>query len=43
MRKWLWNREEKEIVLVTHGAFLHYLTEDWDGFVAGHGEFPIIV
>jgi hypothetical protein len=21
-----------QILLVTHGAFLHYFTEDWDGF-----------
>jgi hypothetical protein len=41
MRKLLWSSKEKEIVLVTHGAFLHYLTEDWDGFVDGHGEFPL--
>ncbi|KAF8859758.1 phosphoglycerate mutase family protein-like protein [Acephala macrosclerotiorum] len=37
LRKWLWRRPEKEIVLVTHGAFLHYLTEDWDNFEASHG------
>ncbi|CZR58477.1 uncharacterized protein PAC_08369 [Phialocephala subalpina] len=37
LRKWLWRRPEKEIVLVTHGAFLHYLTEDWDNFVESHG------
>ncbi|KAE8444330.1 hypothetical protein EG329_000640 [Mollisiaceae sp. DMI_Dod_QoI] len=37
LRKWLWRRPEKEIVLVTHGAFLHYLTEDWDSFEASHG------
>ena len=23
-------RPEKEIVVVTHGTFLHYLTEDWE-------------
>lgn len=36
-RQWLKSRPEKEIVLVTHGGFLHYLTEDWTGFnkVAG--------
>ncbi|KUJ13857.1 phosphoglycerate mutase family protein-like protein [Mollisia scopiformis] len=37
LRMWLWRRPEKEFVLVTHGAFLHYLTEDWDGFHASHG------
>ncbi|KAI9750581.1 MAG: hypothetical protein M1835_001368, partial [Candelina submexicana] len=30
-RLWLRNREENEIVLVSHGGFLHYLTEDWTG------------
>ena len=30
-RQWLKNRPEKEIVVVTHGGFLHYLTEDWTG------------
>lgn len=29
VRKWLKARPEKNIVLVTHGGFLHYLTEDW--------------
>ncbi|KAK4634347.1 putative phosphatase [Fulvia fulva] len=28
-RVWLMNRPEKEIVIVTHGGFLHYFTEDW--------------
>ncbi|KXL44553.1 hypothetical protein M433DRAFT_154956 [Acidomyces richmondensis BFW] len=28
-RVWLANRPEKEIAVVTHGGFLHYLTEDW--------------
>lgn len=32
VRQWLKARPEKEIVLVTHGGFLHYLTEDWAGF-----------
>ncbi|KAH7119886.1 phosphoglycerate mutase family protein [Dendryphion nanum] len=30
-RAWLFGREEQNIVVVTHGAFLHYLTEDWTG------------
>lgn len=30
-RKWLLARPEKEIVVVTHGGFLHYFTEDWTG------------
>ena len=28
-RQWLRSRPEKEIVVVTHGGLLHYLTEDW--------------
>ncbi|RMZ03440.1 hypothetical protein D0860_06800 [Hortaea werneckii] len=30
-RLWLMNRPEKDIVVVTHGGFLHYFTEDWSG------------
>jgi len=30
LRKWLGGREEREIVLVTHGVFAHYLTGDVD-------------
>ncbi|KAF2149363.1 PGAM-domain-containing protein [Myriangium duriaei CBS 260.36] len=30
-RKWLLARPEKDIVVVTHGGFLHYFTEDWTG------------
>ncbi|KAI8942925.1 hypothetical protein NX059_000963 [Plenodomus lindquistii] len=29
-RNFLFQRPEKQIVLVTHGAFAHFLTEDWD-------------
>ncbi|EPS34072.1 hypothetical protein POX_a00947 [Penicillium oxalicum] len=29
-RRWLKARPEKEIVLVTHGGYLHYFTEDWE-------------
>lgn len=28
-RQWLMARPEKNIVIVTHGGFLHYFTEDW--------------
>ncbi|KAK5158599.1 hypothetical protein LTR04_005212 [Oleoguttula sp. CCFEE 6159] len=28
-RQWLMSRPEKDIVVVTHGGFLHYFTEDW--------------
>ncbi|KAI0550351.1 histidine phosphatase superfamily [Xylaria curta] len=31
LRSWLFQRPEARIVCVTHGAFLHYLTEDWTG------------
>lgn len=30
-RQWLSKRPEKDIVVVTHGGFLHYFTEDWHG------------
>ncbi|KAK5123482.1 hypothetical protein LTR85_002520 [Meristemomyces frigidus] len=30
-RQWLLARPEKDIVVVTHGGFLHYFTEDWTG------------
>ncbi|KAJ5099633.1 phosphoglycerate mutase-like protein [Penicillium argentinense] len=29
-RSWLKARPEKEIVVVTHGGFLHFLTDDWE-------------
>ncbi|KAH7135344.1 phosphoglycerate mutase family protein-like protein [Dendryphion nanum] len=29
-RSWLFQRSEERIIVVTHGAFLHFLTEDWD-------------
>ena len=32
VRSWLRNRSEEEIVVVGHGGFLHYLTEDWTDF-----------
>ncbi|KAF2145324.1 uncharacterized protein K452DRAFT_118418 [Aplosporella prunicola CBS 121167] len=32
LRTWLWQRPEATIVLVAHGAFLHYFTEDWTAF-----------
>lgn len=41
-RKWLMERKEKNIVVVTHGGFLHYFTEDWADYsnVAG-GSSPV--
>jgi broad specificity phosphatase PhoE len=40
-REWLYNRPEKEIVVVTHGGFLHYFTEDWmEKSSNGSGNIP---
>ncbi|KAH6864807.1 phosphoglycerate mutase [Alternaria rosae] len=30
-RKWLRDRPENNIVVVSHGCFLHFLTDDWKG------------
>ncbi|RAH86349.1 phosphoglycerate mutase family protein [Aspergillus japonicus CBS 114.51] len=30
VRRWLYERPETEVAVVTHGAFLHFLTEDWE-------------
>ncbi|KAF1845013.1 phosphoglycerate mutase-like protein [Cucurbitaria berberidis CBS 394.84] len=30
LRNWFFQRPEEQIVVVTHGAFAHFLTEDWD-------------
>ncbi|KAF4313636.1 Ubiquitin-conjugating enzyme E2 [Botryosphaeria dothidea] len=32
LRAWLRARPEENVVLVTHGAFLHYLMEDWSDY-----------
>jgi broad specificity phosphatase PhoE len=37
VRRWLRARPEKEIVLVTHGGILHYITEDWEDSSAYQG------
>ncbi|KAL1976225.1 hypothetical protein VTN31DRAFT_2507 [Thermomyces dupontii] len=37
VRRWLRSRPEKEIVLVTHGGILHYITEDWEDYSAYQG------
>ena len=36
-RQWLKARSEDEIVVVTHGGFLHYFTQDWSGFIEDNG------
>jgi len=36
VRRWLAEREEGHVVCVSHGGFLHFLTEDW----TGHGALP---
>lgn len=37
MRKWIYNRSESHVALVTHGGFLHYFAEDWSGYVKSNG------
>ncbi|MCJ1386269.1 hypothetical protein MMC17_009395 [Xylographa soralifera] len=37
VRRWLRDREEDVICLISHGGFLHYLNEDWDGFGEAKG------
>ena len=32
VRRWVREREEGEVVLVTHGGFLHYFTQDWGDY-----------
>ncbi|OQE10622.1 hypothetical protein PENFLA_c085G10382 [Penicillium flavigenum] len=36
VRLWLSQRSEKEIVVVSHGCFLHFLTGDWVNAVNSH-------
>lgn len=42
-RQWMKARPEKQIVLVTHGGFLHWFTQDWQGFNDGAGEHTVSV
>ncbi len=42
-RQWLKARPEKEIVLVTHGGFLHFFTEDWADTSKFQGKWPFFV
>lgn len=37
-RRFLQRRSEREVVVVTHGSLLHYLTEDWVGSLTGCGK-----
>lgn len=37
VRRWLRDREEDVICLVSHGGFLHHVNEDWDGFGEAKG------
>ena len=37
-RQWLKARPEKNIVLVTHGGFVHFFTEDWTGYKQALGK-----
>ncbi|KAI4681932.1 hypothetical protein J4E81_009693 [Alternaria sp. BMP 2799] len=30
LRNWLYQRPEAQVLVVTHGAFAHFLTEDWE-------------
>lgn len=41
-RQWLKARPEKEIVLVTHGGYLHYFTEDWSDSNVYAGKLKIL-
>lgn len=41
MRNWIYKRPEQHIALVTHGAFLHYFTEDWTGYEKARGMIVI--
>lgn len=44
-RRWLKDRAESDIVVVTHGGYLHYITEDWSdaGKYCGTFKFLSIV
>ncbi|KAF2257565.1 phosphoglycerate mutase [Lojkania enalia] len=36
-RRWLQSRPEKNIVVVSHGCFLHFLTDDWSSTINAQG------
>lgn len=42
-RQWLKARPEKEIVLVTHGGFLHFFTDDWADTKKFQGRVAILL
>lgn len=37
LRAWLFQRPEENVLLVAHGAFLHYFSEDWTFFDGAKG------
>ncbi|KAJ6035800.1 phosphoglycerate mutase [Penicillium herquei] len=37
-RAWLAQRSEKEVVLVSHGCFLHFLTDEWVDSTCSHSK-----
>ena len=41
-RQWLQAREESDIVVVTHGGYLHHITEDWSDAAKYNGECLIV-
>lgn len=41
-RRWLMARPEREVVLVTHGGFLHYLSEDWSDSGRFNGSYCVL-
>lgn len=41
VRQWLKARPEKEIVIVTHGGFLHYFTGDWSDSARFEGQLRV--
>lgn len=43
VREWLKARPEKQIVLVAHGGFLLWFTQDWQGFDESAGEHTVSV
>ncbi|KAJ5643480.1 uncharacterized protein N7484_005987 [Penicillium longicatenatum] len=36
LRVWLWQLPHEHVLLVSHGSFLHYLTEDWSFYATAY-------